>query len=67
MCATVGDNVKLKIADGQEITIEERSIYQPHKNLGHFKSPSGTYKMQTDAILDKAVDINNAIAKSGDA
>ena len=61
----VGDDVKLKSADGQEITIEARNIFQPRKNLGHYKSPSGTYKTQTDAILKKAVEINDAIAKFG--
>lgn len=62
---TIGDDVKLKSVDGQEITIETQNIFQPRKNLGHYKFPSGTYKTQTDTILKKAMEINNAIAKSG--
>ena len=60
---TMGNNVQLKTADSQEITIEARNIYQPQKNLGHFELPSGTYKTQTDAIFEKAVKINDTIAK----
>ena len=33
---TVGDNVKLKTADGQEIKIETKNIYQPWKKYGLF-------------------------------
>ena len=63
MLNTVGNNVQLKTVNNQEITIEARNIYQPQKSLGHFKLPSGMYKTPTDAILKKAVEINDAIAK----
>lgn len=62
---TVGDEVKLKTANGQEIDINANNIYQPRENLGHYKSTAGTYQTQTDKILKKAVEINNAIAKYG--
>ena len=63
MLDTFSENVKLKVADGQEPKIEAKTIYQPQKNLGHFKSPSGTYKTQIDEILKKDVK-NDVIAKA---
>ena len=62
---TVSNDVKLNTTDGQGITIEPKNIYQPWKYLGHFKSPSEMFKMQTDENLKKAMEINVAITKCG--
>ena len=50
---------------GKKINIDAKNIYQPRKNLGHFQSPVGTYKTQTEEIFKKVVEINKSITKSG--
>ena len=41
------------------------NTYTPRKNLGHFKSPAGSYNAQYEAILKKAKGVFDGIISSG--
>ena len=57
--------VTLQSAQGDAIPIRQKNIYTPRKNLGHLKSPAGSYKAQFTDILAKATGIVNGIVSSG--
>ena len=61
----IDGNIKLKKANRETVQIKQKNIYQSRKNLGHHKAPSRTYKKQTEAILQVADEIAEAISKSG--
>ena len=49
---------------GHTIPVKPKNIFQPQKNLGHFKSPAGKYQIQTTKIINKAQSILQAISQS---
>ena len=57
--------VTIQSAEGTDIPIQQKNIFTPRKNLGHFKSPAGTYKAQYKVILDKAQGVVDGIISSG--
>ena len=50
--------------NGNVIPVRPKNIYQPRRNLGHFKSPAGKFNTQAKVILQKAQSISKAISQS---
>ena len=57
--------VTIQSATGDAIPICQKNIFTPRKNLGHLKSPAGTYQAQFNGILAKATGIVDGIVSSG--
>ena len=57
--------VTIKSPAGEDIPITQKNIYIPRKNLGHLKSPAGTYKGQYNIILEKTTGVVDGIISSG--
>ena len=57
-----GKNIHLHTAEGSAISITEKNIFTPRKNLGHYKSPAGTTHTQTHQILARATELSNTIS-----
>ena len=57
--------VTIQSPDGTDIPIQQKNIYTPRKNLGHFKSQAGKYKAQYEVILNKAKGVVDGIISSG--
>ena len=61
-----GQPITLDDAHGAPIPVTPKNIiFQPRKNLGHFKAPAGTSVTQYDEIMKKAKSISNAIVRTG--
>ena len=51
-------------AQDEPIPIQAKNVFQPRKNLGHYKCPERTSKTQIDVITKKAVTDGFAIITS---
>ena len=61
MCITKSDeSATLKDNNGIDVQIKAKSIIQPQKNLGHYKSPGGDRSIQASKIEDNT--LSNATA-----
>ena len=45
--------------------IKAKSIYQPRKNLGHYKAPAGESKVQYQQLKQKAIKLSTDIIAAG--
>lgn len=55
--------IDLKDHKGNITSVKEKNIFKPRRNLGHYKSPAGTYTTQYETILNKATTISRNIAQ----
>jgi hypothetical protein len=59
------DHITIKdSSSGSMIPIQAKRPFEPHKTLGHFKSPSGNQQAQLQAIIHKAKRIATLISTS---
>ena len=56
--------VTIQSPDRTDIPIQQKNIYTPRKNLGHFKSPADTYQAQYNVILNKGKGVVDGIVSS---
>ena len=54
-------NITLKDQKNEEVMIKAKSIFEPQKNLGHHKAPTGTCKTQFEATLVRSKQITDDI------
>ena len=57
--------VAITDANEKEIPIKAKTIFEPRKNLGHYKAPAGNCNTQYEAIKTKAIKLSNAIIRTG--
>ena len=51
--------------NGLEVEIKAKSIYQPRKNLGHYKAPAGDANVQYQQLKQKAMELLTDIIAAG--
>lgn len=54
-------NITLEDQNNNAVVIKAKSIFEPRKNLGHHKAPSGTNKMQFKTTLARATQLTDDI------
>ena len=57
------ESVTLKDDNRINVQIKAKSIFQPRKNLGHYKATSGNRSIQAEKIEEKAIKLVNHIFK----
>jgi hypothetical protein len=59
------EKITLKDAEGGDVNIVGKSIYQPRLNLGHLKAPARTGIKHFNKVLTNATGIADAVVKCG--
>ena len=54
-------NIKLVDQDEGEVVIKAKLIFNPRKNLGHYKSPAGDLRIQFKQTMKKAMVLTDSI------
>jgi hypothetical protein len=60
-----GESILLQNDLGEEVQIKSKNIFQPRKNLGHFKSPKGGTIVQAATVEKTATKLTEAIDRCG--
>ena len=61
----VDEGLNLTDSDGADVTIKAKSIFQPRKNLGHYKAPAGRVTTQFEKLKQKTIELLYNIVVTG--